>query len=75
MVPSGQNFQVQNIVDAGPWQRHSSQSWFLRVNRFWIDYTPRRGSTSFTDISVLDKQGQEVKRKTIYVNEPLRYRG
>jgi cytochrome c biogenesis protein len=26
-------------------------------------------------LSVLDKQGQEVKRKTIFVNEPLRYKG
>ena len=26
-------------------------------------------------MSVLDKQGQEVKRKTIFVNQPLRYRG
>jgi cytochrome c biogenesis protein len=77
MVPSGQSFQVQNIVDAGPWAAPQiPKDWFLRINRFWIDYTPTGGIDQFySDISVLDKQGQEVKRKTIYVNEPLRYRG
>jgi len=42
------SFQVQNIVDAGPGQRQIPKDWFLRVNRFWIDYTPTGGSTSFT---------------------------
>lgn len=76
MVPSGESFQVQNIVDAGPWAAPLPKDWSLRVNRFWIDYTPTGGIDQFySDMSVLDKQGQEVKHKTIYVNEPLRYQG
>ena len=77
MVPSGETFQVKNIVDAGPWaQSQIPQDWSLRVNRFWIDYTPEGGIDQFySDLSVLDSQGEEVKRKTIHVNEPLRYRG
>lgn len=77
MVPSGESFAVQNIVEAGPWaEGQIPKDWSLRVNRFWIDYTPTGGIDQFySDISVLDKQGQEVKRKTIFVNEPLRYRG
>lgn len=77
MVPSGEGFQVQNIVDAGPWAAPQiPKDWSMRVNRFWIDYTPTGGIDQFySDMSVLDKQGQEVKRKTIHVNEPLRYRG
>ncbi len=77
MVPSGESFQVQNIVEAGPWaEGQIPKDWSLRVNRFWIDYTPTGGIDQFySDMSVLDKQGQEVKRKTIFVNEPLRYRG
>ncbi len=48
----------------------------MRVNRFWIDYTPQgRIDQFYSDLSVLDSQAEEVKRKTIYVNEPLRYRG
>ena len=77
MVPSGESFQVKNIVEAGPWaEGQVPKDWSLRVNRFWIDYTPTGGIDQFySDMSVLDKLGQEVKRKTIYVNEPLRYRG
>ena len=77
MVPSGESFHVQNIVEAGPWAAPQiPKDWSLRVNRFWIDYTPTGGIDQFrSDMSVLDNQGQEVKRKTIFVNEPLRYRG
>ena len=77
LVPSGESFAVKNIVDAGPWAAPQiPQDWSLRVNRFWIDYTPNGGIDQFySDLSVLDKQGQEVKRKTIFVNEPLRYKG
>ena len=77
MVASGDNFKVSNIVDAGPWAAPQvPKDWSMRVNRFWIDYTAQGGINQFySDLSVLDQQGQEVKRKTIFVNEPLRYRG
>lgn len=77
MVPSGETFQVRNIIKAGPGATSQiPKDWSLRVNRFWIDYTPTGGIDQFySDMSVLDSQGAEVKRKTIYVNEPLRYRG
>jgi cytochrome c biogenesis protein len=77
MVPSGESFQVTNIVESGPWAAPQiPKDWSLRVNHFWIDYTPTGGIDQFySDISVLDKQEKEIKRKTIFVNEPLRYRG
>lgn len=77
MVPSGQTFEVRNIFDAGPWaEAQIPKDWSVRVNRFWIDYTPEGTIDQFySDLSVLDQAGQEVKRKTIHVNEPLRYRG
>ncbi|MEG4067357.1 cytochrome c biogenesis protein [Microcoleus sp. Pol11C2] len=77
IVPSGETFQVQNILDAGPWAGPQiPKDWSMRVNRFWIDYTPEGGIDQFySDLSVLDKSGQEVDRKIIHVNEPLRYRG
>lgn len=77
MVPSGETFQVQNIMDAGPWAGPQiPKDWSMRVNRFWIDYSPSGAIDQFySDLSVLDKTGQEVDRKTIHVNEPLRYRG
>lgn len=77
MVPSGQTFQIQNIFDAGPLAAAQiPKDWSVRVNRFWIDYTPEGAIDQFySDLSVLDAQGAEVKQKTIHVNEPLRYRG
>ena len=77
MVPSGESFQIRNIIDAGPLAAPQiPKDLSLKVNRFWIDYTPTGSIDQFySDISALDRQGQEVKRKTIFVNEPFRYRG
>ncbi|MDV2995185.1 MAG: Cytochrome c biogenesis protein CcsB [Chroococcidiopsis sp. SAG 2025] len=77
MVPSGESFQIRNIIDAGPLAAPQiPKDLALKVNRFWIDYTPTGSINQFySDISALDRQGQEVKRKTIFVNEPFRYRG
>jgi len=77
MVPSGSTFQVKNVIDAGPWAAPQiPKDWSVRVNRFWIDYTPQGGINQFySDLSVLDNQNQEVDKQTIYVNKPLRYRG
>jgi len=77
MVASGDTFTVKNIVDAGPLAAAQvPKDWSVRVNRFWIDYTPQGGIDQFySDLSVLDKQGQQVDRRTIFVNQPLRYRG
>ena len=77
MVASGESFRVQNIFEAGPLAAPQvPKDWGVRVNRFWIDYTPEGTIDQFySDLSVIDNQGEELKRKTIYVNEPLRYRG
>lgn len=76
MVASGDTFQIKNIIDAGPFAAQVPKDWSVKVNRFWIDYTPSGGIDQFySDMSVLDNQGQEVDRKTIFVNQPLRYHG
>ncbi len=77
IVPSGQTFQIKNIIEAGTWAAPQfPKDWSVKVNRFWIDYLPSGEIDQFySDLSVLDKNGQEVKRKTIHVNEPLRYKG
>ncbi|MCC5899773.1 MAG: cytochrome c biogenesis protein [Phormidium sp. BM_Day4_Bin.17] len=77
MIPSGETVQVSNFVEAGDWSSPDRfRGWSLKVNRFWIDYTPSGAIDQFySDLSVVDDQGQERDRKTIYVNEPLRYNG
>lgn len=77
MVPSGATFQIKNITDAGIWAAPQfPKDWSVKVNRFWIDYLPTGEIDQFySDLSVLDKDGKEVDRKTIHVNEPLRHNG
>jgi cytochrome c biogenesis protein len=77
MVPSGETFQVKNIIDAGPWALSQvPKDWSVHVDRFWIDYTPRGGIDQFySKMSVLDSEGKEVDNQTIYVNKPLRHKG
>ncbi|MCT7949455.1 cytochrome c biogenesis protein [Ancylothrix sp. C2] len=77
LVPSGNTFQIENIIDSGPWAAGQvPKDWAVHVNRFWIDYTPDGTIDQFySDLSVVDKQGAELDRQTIYVNKPLRYKG
>jgi cytochrome c biogenesis protein len=77
IVPSGETFQIRNIFDAGPWaESQIPKDWAVRVNRFWIDYTPEGAIDQFySDLSVVDREGTELDRKTIHVNEPLRHNG
>ena len=76
VVPSGQTFRIQNIFEAGPWSASQvPKDWSVKVNRFWIDYSPEgRVDQFYSDLSVLNNDGEEVKRKTVWVNEPLRYK-
>lgn len=77
MVPSGNTFQIRNIFDAGPFAASQiPKDWSVKVNRFWIDYTPKGTIDQFySDLSVLDQAGEEVDRQTIHVNKPLRHKG
>ena len=75
LVPSGANFKVNNVFEAGRFAE-SDRPWSVNVNRFWIDYTPGGDIDQFySDLSVIDKGGNEVDRRTISVNHPLRYDG
>ena len=77
MIPSGETFQVKNIYNAGPFaDAQIPKDWAVKVNRFWIDYTPKGDVDQFySDLSVVDEQGKELDRQTIFVNKPLRYKG
>jgi cytochrome c biogenesis protein len=78
MIPSGETFQVKNILDAGPLaQNQIPKDWSVKVNRFWIEYTPSGSIDQFySDLSVIDNSSQtELDRQTIHVNKPLKYAG
>ncbi len=76
-VPTGETFQVNNIFEAGKFaDAQIPEDWAVRVNDFWIDYTPEGEIDQFySDLSVVDREGNELKQETIHVNKPLRYDG
>lgn len=70
IVPKTENFHIQNILATGPLTIISQSS--ARINDFWITYTPTKTIAQFySDISLLNSQGNEINRKTISVNYPL----
>lgn len=70
IVPKTENFHIQNILTNGQLTIIPKTS--ARINDFWITYTKNRTVSQFySDISILDTQGNETKRKTISVNYPL----
>ena len=70
IVPKTENFHIQNILSTGPSTVIPKVAG--RVNDFWITYTKTKTISQFySDISILNQQGKEIKQKTISVNYPL----
>lgn len=73
IVPRGEIFHIQNLTKFGNIS-YIPQTLFCRINNFWITYTKDLKTDQFySDLSLFDEKGNEVKRKTIFVNEPLVY--
>ena len=74
IVPKTENFHIQNILNTGPSTIVPKTS--ARINDFWITYTKTKTISQFySDISILNQQGNEIQRKTISVNSPLVFNG
>jgi cytochrome c biogenesis protein len=72
IVPKTESFHIQNILNNGQLTIIPKTS--TRINDFWITYTKSRTISQFySDLSILDNQGNEINRKTISVNYPLIY--
>ena len=70
IVPKTETFHIQNILTNGQLTLVPKTS--ARINDFWITYTKNKTVSQFySDISILDNQGNETNRKTISVNYPL----
>ena len=74
IIPKTENFHIQNIVNNGPLTVVPKTA--ARINDFWITYTKKKTISQFySDVSILNNEGNETERKTIYVNYPLVYKG
>jgi cytochrome c biogenesis protein len=70
IVPKTETFHIQNILNNGQLTIVPKTS--ARINDFWITYTRNKTVSQFySDLSILDNQGNETNRKTISVNYPL----
>ena len=70
IVPKTENFHIQNILINGPFSIIPRTS--VRVNDFWITYTKTKTISQFySDLSILNSDGNEKIRKTVFVNYPL----
>ncbi|KAA8545937.1 hypothetical protein F0562_020612 [Nyssa sinensis] len=77
-VPQGLNFIVGDVLGPSGFLSTPSEAFNteVHVNRFYMDYYDSGEVRQFhTDLSLLDLNGKEVMRKTISVNDPLRYCG
>jgi cytochrome c biogenesis protein len=71
LVPRGEISHIQNVTKFGNLS-YLSQNVSCRINDFWITYTKELKTEQFySDLSLLDNNGKELTRKTIFVNEPL----
>jgi len=74
IVPKTEIFHIQNILNNGQLTMIPKTS--VRINDFWITYTKNKTISQFySDVSILDNQGNETNRKTISVNYPLIHKG
>ncbi|OMO73802.1 hypothetical protein CCACVL1_17137 [Corchorus capsularis] len=77
-VPQGLNFVVGDVLGPTGFLSTPSETFNteVHVNRFYMDYYDSGEVSQFhTDLSLLDMNGKEVMRKTLSVNDPLRYGG
>ena len=76
IIPKTETFHLQNVINAGSFSKIPLNI-SLRVNNFWIDYTKINSNDIkqyYTDLSLINNFGIEVKRKIISVNNPLHYK-
>ena len=74
IIPKTEIFHIQNILNNGKFTLIPKVS--TRINDFWITYSNQNSILQFySDLSILNSNGNEINQKTIYVNSPIKYKG
>jgi cytochrome c biogenesis protein len=71
VLPKGELFHIQRPIRSG-WVT-SFPTITTRINDFWVEYENNRIHQFYSNLSILDNFGNEIKQQTISVNNPLRY--
>lgn len=72
ILPKGEIFHIQNPIKIGIITFLPDLN--TRVNDFWVEYDNNRIRQFYSNLSILDSKGNELKTQTISVNNPLRYK-
>lgn len=72
VLAKGELFHIQNPINAGRFTKLPTIN--IRINDFWVEYSNEKIHQFYSNISVLDNYGSEIKRQTISVNNPFRYK-
>ncbi|KAJ0963368.1 hypothetical protein J5N97_028490 [Dioscorea zingiberensis] len=77
-VPQGLNFVIGDVMTPSGFLSTPTEAFNteVHVNKFFMDYYDSGEVSQFyTDLSLFSLDGKELMRKTISVNDPLRYGG
>jgi cytochrome c biogenesis protein len=72
ILPKGELFHIQNTLRIG--FLTDLPLFNARINDFWTEYQNNRIHQFYTNLSILDNFGNEIKQQTISVNNPLHYK-
>lgn len=72
-LPKGELFQIQNPISTGFFT--TFPKFGIRVNDFWVEYEKEKIHQFYSDLSILNSEGNEQSHYTISVNNPFRYKG
>ena len=74
IVAKTEIFHIQNVLNNGKFTLLPTMS--TRINDFWITYNQQNNIKQFySDLSLLNNNGTELKHQTIFVNSPMIYKG
>ena len=68
ILPKGEIFHIQNPIQIG-WFTYLP-TFTTRINDFWVEYEKNRIHQFYSNLSLLDNFGNEIKQQTISVNNP-----
>ena len=71
VLPKGEIFHIQNPLKIG--RLTALPNITTRINDFWVDYKNNKINQFYSNLSILDNYGNELKNQTISVNNPIRF--
>jgi cytochrome c biogenesis protein len=72
ILPKGELFHIQNPLKIG--KLTALPNITTRINDFWVEYKNNKINQFYSNLSILDNYGNELKNQTISVNNPIRFK-